>query len=96
MTRGELYGLTPREFFNAVQGFNEAEENRMKDEWERARLVAYYAVSPYLKDGKTMERVIPLPWDAERKARQILEKAKKNPLTEEQKEVLRTKLKKTL
>lgn len=45
----------------------EAHAKNVQGEWERARMIAYYAVSPYL-DGKKnndIRNVIPMPWDKE-------------------------------
>jgi len=38
--------MTPREYFNACDGFSKAEENKLQMEWERARWMASIIVSP--------------------------------------------------
>lgn len=47
-------------------GLVEAMEVRQRPDWDRARMVAYYAVSPYLKGAKKINDVIPMPWDAKK------------------------------
>lgn len=62
----ELFGdMTPREFSNSVRGYSEEVEQRSREAWEQARLIAYYAVAPHVKGGKPMSQMIPLPWDKE-------------------------------
>jgi len=73
----EFLLMTPRFFANAIDGY----EARQRDEWERTRLLSWYAaVGPHLdpkKLEKSPQKFMPLPWD----------KASKNkivPLTGEQ------------
>lgn len=62
----DLFGdMTPREFSNSVRGYSEETEQRSREAWEQARLIAYYAVAPHVKGGKAMSQMIPLPWDKE-------------------------------
>ncbi len=59
-TRDQVLDMSPRELKNAIRGYFEQENEYQKDAWERARLVAYYA----LGNGKqNMKKTIPLPWD---------------------------------
>ena len=44
-------------------GLMEAIELRERPAWDRARMVAYYAISPYLKNARKINEVIPMPWD---------------------------------
>ena len=46
----------------ALQAYNE----KIKDEWERTRKIAFYAVVPYLKNDPTIEQFMPFKWDAEK------------------------------
>jgi len=68
MSYDEFYDATPREFYNRLEGHRKAKEDEHKADWERARLVAYYAIAPHLKKGASnnMDKVIPLPWDHEK------------------------------
>ena len=72
MTWHEFYDATPREFFNRLEGFQEAEEMRQRSAWEQARMISYYAIAPHLQKGRDnrMEKILPLPWDRE-KLRQV-------------------------
>lgn len=65
MTVDEFLDMTPREFSNAIDGYVKETEQRSREAWEQARLIAYYAVAPHVKGGKPMHRMIPLPWDKE-------------------------------
>lgn len=57
-------------------GLVEAMELRERPAWDRARMVAYYAISPYLKSAKKINEVIPMPWDAKkRKDERIMNRA---------------------
>lgn len=47
----------------ALQAYNE----KIKDEWERTRKIAFYAVAPYLaKEYKDIEKFMPFKWDTEK------------------------------
>lgn len=59
------YNYTLREFWNAVEGFFEAEERRNKEEWERTRIVVGYIANQYAKHPKPFNKILPLPWDNE-------------------------------
>ena len=57
-------------------GLVEAMEVRQRPAWDRARMVAYYAISPYLKGAKKINEVIPMPWDAKkRKDERVMSRA---------------------
>lgn len=57
-------------------GLVEAMELRERPAWDRARMVAYYAISPYLKSAKKINEVIPMPWDAKkRKDERVMSRA---------------------
>ena len=60
-----FYSLSPREFYNIVQGYSKRKENTVKLSWEQTRLVAFYAAFQMeTKDKKiTPQKFIPLPWD---------------------------------
>jgi hypothetical protein len=63
LTPAQFGDMTPREFSNMVQGYAEGLEQDSRERWEQARMVAYYSVAAHVKKGKTMQAVIPLPWD---------------------------------
>ena len=44
----------------------EAHQRNEQSDWERARLVSYFAVMPHIdskKGNMTMQKMIPFPWD---------------------------------
>lgn len=58
--------MTPREFNNALKGFNEAEEQKSKERWEIARWQTIYLTyaSGNVKKGKRLSaRDFPIPYD---------------------------------
>lgn len=63
MRSEDFWNETPYEFALRLQGFYERQEAQERSEWERMRLVAYYAVAPHLKRATTLQRFMPLPWD---------------------------------
>lgn len=76
----EFYDMTISDISRKI----EASRRTERSEWERARLISYFAVSPYLdKNSGGMEKVIPFEWDAERKAKKIA-KMKPQEVTDKQ------------
>jgi hypothetical protein len=66
MPRGEFLTLTPEEFTATATAYHRTEEQHMRDEWERARMIAYYSVVPHIDQHKaklTPQKLLPLPWD---------------------------------
>lgn len=65
----DFLDFTPRQFFNAVGGFVEREETKLKEGWEQTRLIlAEIRSKPgYLQKFRPVEpkRMLPLPWDNE-------------------------------
>lgn len=62
--------MTPLEFHNAVQGFQDLENERQKAEWERARWMAYINIQPHVKKGavSTVQSLAVFPWEEDRLA----------------------------
>ena len=58
-----------RDLVLAVQGFNELENERQREEWERTRWQAAVSLQPYAKQGKSIQpsELIRFPWDKKRK-----------------------------
>ena len=54
-------------FFKALKGFNDLENQREREHWERLRILGTWVVSPYAKKGSnlTPRTLLPLPWDSE-------------------------------
>ena len=66
----EFLALTPRQFFNAVGGFVDKEEAKIKESWEQTRLIItviqnkpVYGYKNRVQDAK---KILPLPWDTEK------------------------------
>ena len=57
------YNYTLREFWNAVEGFFEGEERRMKDGWEQTRTLYTGIVNQYAKRPQRGDKLLPFPWD---------------------------------
>ena len=60
-------GLSPDEFGFVCQAYNEKEEARLQDEWERMRLLATMTIQPHVKNRLHAEKLLPLPWDRKQK-----------------------------
>lgn len=57
------YNYTLREFWNAVKGFFEGDNERIKESWEQTRVVAGYLANQNAKRPKSFKKILPLPWD---------------------------------
>lgn len=60
-----FWRLSLHEWLIMQRGFYINAEQREQREWERARLIAYYALRPHVKQGKMMtyESFIRFPWE---------------------------------
>jgi hypothetical protein len=68
LTYRDFLDLTPRQFFNAVGGFVEREEVKLKESWEQTRLIiAEIRSKPVymykIKQVADVKRMMPFPWD---------------------------------
>ena len=59
----QFWRSTPAFFFAAYHGHQEQENNRARNAWAQARLIAYYAAAPHLDSKKTfqMSDILVLP-----------------------------------
>jgi hypothetical protein len=57
--------MTPRQFQNYFEGFQESRESRERESWEQVRMLAYYAASGNLKKGTKPKGLMQFPWDDE-------------------------------
>ena len=74
-------GLTPSVFYDmdfidfhlAMEGWNEAEEQRQQMEWERTRWLAATMLAPHGKKGRPIQPrdLIQFPWDSVSKRRKL-------------------------
>jgi hypothetical protein len=60
--------LTPDEFAAIMAKHNEYLDAKMRDEWERARIMATILIQPHITRKITPEKLLPLPWDKKRKS----------------------------
>jgi hypothetical protein len=79
-TEERLLNCDMRVFELALKGFNELEEERVKGEWERLRMLGLWVLSPYQKKGAnlTPQKVLSLPWDPEPETREQFLKRNKH------------------
>lgn len=55
--------LTIDEFNATAKAFNDYEEAKYKDGWERMRLAANITIQPHLKRKLAPQKMLPLPWE---------------------------------
>jgi hypothetical protein len=63
MTFIEMYSLTPRSFFNAVDGFRKREDNNSKERWIQTRKIMFSVMKPYLSEGVEEYEIQPFEWE---------------------------------
>lgn len=82
----DFYDLTPFEFANAIEGYEEAR----REDWEMQRLFTTALLQPQTKTKLTPQKIVQFPWDVESArgtmkiisgdvAKKILEQRKKKP-----------------
>lgn len=82
LPESELYDLTFRQFQNKLTGFNELEDSRQQQNWERMRLqtAVIYNTSGFVKKAKTAKELFPMPWDIKEEVKvtkeEVIEKLK--------------------
>lgn len=80
MTFTEMYDLTPRSFFNAVNGARKKEDTFSKERWVLTREIVFATLGPYLEKGTEKQDVMPFEWEqkkikalAEQKEKELLD-----------------------
>lgn len=58
-----MYRLTPRSFFNAVNGFHRQQDNQSKERWIQTRKLMFAVMKPYLEGNVEEYEVQPFPWE---------------------------------
>jgi hypothetical protein len=58
----EFWGMTPREFWNACDGYNKKEDQRYQTSWEQTRWLATIYVNA-LGGKKSTHDLMKFPWD---------------------------------
>jgi hypothetical protein len=61
----EFWELTPRETWNAIDGYNERENAEYRTSWEQTRWLGAIVANGYLKHPKSPRKLLPFPWDNE-------------------------------
>lgn len=58
-----FYSLSPREFYNIVQGYSKKQLEQQKNSWYQTRLIAYSAAfSMGNPDKVSIDKFLPEPW----------------------------------
>ena len=55
--------LTPRQLTNAIEGYFEGEEQKVRESWEQTRIIVGYLANQNAKHPKPFNKILPLPWD---------------------------------
>jgi hypothetical protein len=65
----DFWGMTPREFWNCLEGWSEHERFLQREQWERTRLSTYWLFIIQLKpEGRPkLKDFMPFKWDKEDK-----------------------------
>lgn len=63
MAPSEVYDLELREFYAIYDGWRRLRQQESRERWEQHRWMACAIIGPWLKGGKTMTELLPLPWD---------------------------------
>lgn len=63
MTFKEMYALTPRSFFNAVNGQRKKEDAFSKERWIMTREIMYAVMRRYLEKGIEKHDVLTFEWE---------------------------------
>lgn len=63
MSFDDFCKCTLDELDDICKAWNEMQESRHRDAWERARTVATLIVQPHIKKKMTPQQLMPMPWD---------------------------------
>lgn len=63
MSFDDFCKCTLDELGDICNAWNEMQENRHRDAWERARTVAAIVIQPHVKKRMIPQQLMPLPWD---------------------------------
>jgi hypothetical protein len=78
----EFLDLTPRQFFNAVGGFVNREESKLKESWEQTRLILAEVrnkpVYGYKIRPVVAKQMMPFPWEEPDVDKDTIEKLKQH------------------
>lgn len=74
MSRRDFEASTPGEFEAICRAYHEAEESRMRESWERTRMLAAIVIQPHVKKRVTPRELLPFPWDNRRPDAPVISK----------------------
>lgn len=63
MAPSEVYALELCEFSAIYEGWQRLRQQQSRERWEQHRWMAAAIIGPWLKGGKSMTELLPLPWD---------------------------------
>jgi hypothetical protein len=63
MPYDEFYSLTPRSFFNALNGQRKKEDAYSKERWVITREIMFAVMKPYLEKGVEKHDVLTFQWE---------------------------------
>ena len=63
MSYDDFCVLTPEQFGHVCRQWNEVEDMRQRQEWERIRMLATITVQPHSRKRLHPRTLLPLPWD---------------------------------
>ena len=75
MTFTEMYELTPRSFFNAVNGNRKKEDDFSKERWIMTRELMFAIMAPYLEKGVEKQHLLPFEWEQKQLKQMAAKKA---------------------
>lgn len=64
LSLADFSALSPSEFGECCRAWHEERESRLRDDWERMRLLATITIQPHVKGKLKPQQLLPLPWDA--------------------------------
>lgn len=63
----ELYGLTPRQFANALYGYQVRVVTAQRESYEQTRMIMFAAQAPYADKNFKPTDIIVFPWEEHKK-----------------------------
>lgn len=71
MSTAEFEAMTPRRFAAAREAYLKEGERRMRDAWERTRMLAAVTLQPFVKRQVRASDVMSFPWDEREESRRV-------------------------
>ncbi len=58
--------LSPSEFRECCKSYHTQAENKLRDDWERMRMLATILLQPHVKGKLTPKKLLSLPWESKK------------------------------